>query len=503
MRLQKAKRRLKRLAVAEPAFRAFLDAALIKKLFSKFSNHPAERVACALEEVIRYLQLSAASPKTIFFPGDKLMDDLWHALIVETAEYRRLCDQIRPGCFIDHSGMIFDDYLRRKTTAEIHEEQLSWLASYVSVFGPISDAAFRHLVLAQSLCERMKIDRAKLNGLAISLGALSGEALKAEQTTVAGRVKALTAPEAALIARDPRALREAFLGMMEAAPRMKGFELESIFSASTALGFTVWQHLAAMERLSAAGDWQARNPALWNSLRDGGDFVGLATTHLAKRENPSVRAKMDSKGRIALTGILPWVTGKGIFSRLLVGFELGDELVFVLREFPGIEDAPDVRIEPVDLGALEGTATVRLHLKDWIVRERDVVNRRPASVPAPPFRSAFIFPDLGIAVAALAECERLLDGRRPDGGRAALELLRGRVVELRAAAANGPIADETLFKKDECVRDSVRLLALASGGSALSRDSLALRLQKEVLLLDAVIQPPGVRKLKVEKAARG
>jgi len=189
----------------------------------------------------------------------------------------------------------------------------------------------------------------------------------------------LTAAEKALVARDPRALRQAFLRIMEASvgkkPAISGSELTDIFSASTALGFTLWQHLAAMERLRAAGDWQARNPVLWKRIRRGGEFIGLATTHLAKRDNPSVRAKADGKGGITLNGVLPWVTGKGIFTQLLVGFELGDELVFALREFPRAGASSGVRVDLIDLGRLEGTATVKIHLKDWAVRESDIVNR--------------------------------------------------------------------------------------------------------------------------------
>lgn len=507
MRLQKSAKRQGPAIGGPNAFRELIGGPLLKKLFSKFSDHGPEDISCALEEVIRYLQLSAASPSSIFFPGDKLTDDLWHALIVETAEYRELCDKIRPGCFIDHSGMIYEDYLLRKSPAEQHEEQMSWLVSYVGNFGHISADAFRHLKLAQSLCERMNVDLGKLNALADAILLRAREVEGAPAETLAEFLKGVSAGQAALIGRDARSLKEAFHGAMAAASEspMTNAELESVFSVSTALGFTIWQHLAAMERLAQSKEWRAANPEVWEKLRKGGNFAGLATTHLAKAGDPSVHARRTGKDEIVLTGTLPWVTGHGIFTYLLVGFRLDDELVFALVDFPGSKGAPDrggADPQLVELGCLEGTATVSVKLDRWAVRESQIVGRRPVGTPPPGPASAYRFPDLGIAIAALSECERLLKVRGGKPSLTSVRRIRARIAKLRAAKA-GPAQPGMIFKKDECIRDSVRLLALCSGGRALTRDSLAFRLQQEVLLLDAVIQPPETRKLKIEKVAHG
>lgn len=482
------------------AYRELIGGTLLKKLFSKFSDHRPEEVSCALEEVIRYLQLSAASPSSIFFPGDKLTDDLWHALITETAEYRELCDKLKPGCFIDHSGMIYEDYLLRKSPAEQHEEQMSWLASYVGNFGHISGDAFRHLKLAQSLCERMNVDLPRLNALADAILLQAPPVADAPAKTLAEYLKGVSVEQAALIGRNARALREAFHGAMTACgSSMTNAGLESVFSVSTALGFTIWQHLAAMERLSRAKAWRAANPEAWKNLSGGAAFAGLATTHLAKAGAPAVRARRAGKDGIALSGTLPWVTGQGIFSYLLVGFRIDDELVFALADFPGtIEAEPKL----VELGCLEGTATVSVRLDGWIIKESQIVNRRPIGMPPPGPASAYQFPDLGIALAALSECERLAKNGGGQASLAPVRRLRARVAKLRALKT-GAAQPAAIFKKDECIRDAVRLLALSSGGRALTRASLAFRLQQEVLLLDAVIQPAETKKLKLEKAARG
>lgn len=99
----------------------------------------------------------------MFFPGDRLMDDLWHALIIETADYRLLCHKLKNGNFIDHSELKYNDYTRTKGAHELHEEQFSWLASYIANFGDISEESYQHLLLAQSLADRLSVTREKLN----------------------------------------------------------------------------------------------------------------------------------------------------------------------------------------------------------------------------------------------------------------------------------------------------------------------------------------------------
>lgn len=319
--------------------------------------------------------------------------------------------------------------------------------------------------------------------------------------TSAELINRVTPAKALELGKDSRALRAVLLELLAAAPPpMRNADLEAIFSVSTALAFTLWQHLGAMEWLSRLEGWLAANPKLWAKLLKGSEPVGLAVTHLAKPDRPQMAAKADGKGGFALTGVFPWVTGHGIFSRLIVGFQHEEEVVFALVDFPSPKNLPlgaTVDIEPVPLGCLQGTATVRILLNDWPVTAAQIIERRALKAPAAKRPTVYVYPELGIAAAALKECERL------DSRSAAVRALTARVEGLRAAAASGSTTDETHVLRDECIRDSVRLLAILSGGSALTRESLAFRLQQEVLLLDAVIQPAVVRTMKIEKLARG
>lgn len=331
--------------------------------------------------------------------------------------------------------------------------------------------------------------------------------------TLGERLAAITPAKALELGKDSRALRAVLFDLLAAAPPpMRNADLESIFSVSTGLAFTLWQHLGAMEWLSDSESWLAANPKLWAKLNKGSEPVGLAVTHLAKPDGPQMAAKAGGRGGFALTGVFPWVTGHGIFSRLIAGFQHKDEAVFALVDFPSPKNLPlgaRVEIEPVPLGCLQGTATVRIHLVDWSVTEAQIIGRRALAAPPPKRRTAYVFPELGIAAAALNECGRIVASRTGltpenlESQSAPLRSLTARVQELRAAAASGSATDEAQVRRDECIRDSVRLLAILSGGGALTRESLAFRLQQEILLLDAVIQPAAVRAMKLGKLGRG
>ncbi len=325
-------------------------------------------------------------------------------------------------------------------------------------------------------------------------------------------LKEISAGKAREIGRDSRVLRKTLLEILAivSPPPMRNAGLEAIFSVSTALAFTIWQHLGAMEWLSGSAEWLAENPKLWAKLLKGAEPVGLAVTHLANPERPQVFAQADGKGGFALSGTFPWVTGHGIFSRLIVGFQHGEEAVFALVDFPSPKNLPHgvrVEIEPVALGCLQGTATVKIHLENWNVRAPQIFGRRALRSQAAKRPTIYVFPELGIAQAALSECERILatrTGLSPEdleSRSGPVRRLHLRVRDLRAAAARGVPTDAEFVLRDECIRDAVRLLALTSGGGALVRESLAFRLQQEVLLLDAVIQPAAVRALKLRGIA--
>lgn len=492
--------------------RALIGDFALGKISGKFTDTPSTTFLTALTETVRFLFLGAYSPQTLFFPGDKLIDDLWHSLIIETADYRRLCDRIRPGYFMNHSGILYTDYAKSKSPTELHEEQLSWLVSYVDNFGPITESAFPHLLLAKEISERLGLSRAQLNEFAVRIAA---EVKKASLTTELDFDQFLTQeikPQASALDTDSAALHRALKTLLATLnaknPSLRPLlptnsELERVYSVSGALAFTLWQHLAAVERLSTYPEWQERNAELWEEISSGNHLVGLATTHLAHPGAPKLVGKKNREDFL-VSGTAPWVTGLEIFDSLLLAFDSDNEIVFSLIPFPSSlsTSSDQIQFERYQLACMNASNTFSMQVKSLHIRSQQIVFKFEKNVPRSPRATRYIFPELGLVDAVIDEirriCERSTHPRHLETLNLLPKLLT-RLQDLKSVRENIDPKDilEKTYKKDQLVHDAIRMLILTEGGSALLNKSIASRLYREALTLDVLIQDQKLIKQKL------
>ena len=491
---------------------------LLNKIQEKFKTEPSERFFSALVEVIRFIYLSSKTPGTLFFPGNRLMDEIWHALIVETLDYRNLCNKIQNGCFIDHSGLKYSDYSSARTPPELHEEQMSWVVSYINCFDQISSQAFEHLLLAQALCQRMGIDRDQLNRLGRGLISQIQQAQIQTNFSLKDFLETQVKVNANEIDKSSVLLTEKLKKLVHGQslktplpePLLSCDELESVFASSASLGFTLWQHLAAVERLSTFSNWRDLNCSEWESFSRGKTLIGLGTTHLAKTFSPALRSEHSTDG-LSISGTLDWITGYGIFDSLLLGVETEGEISFALVPFPNVLDSTkpnSVSVEFYELDSFQGTNTVKLIFKNYRIPYSSIISSTPRK-EMKKINSIYLFPEIGIVTAALNECKKVTEGSKNPR----LILIKSHInsIQLRLEeiknARHKSLPDEELkkilFLKDELLRDSVRLLTMATGGASILKDSLSSRLSKEIMLFDIVIQHPEVIAMKLSKVAHG
>jgi hypothetical protein len=512
-----------RLGPQETSLLTLLGESRLKSVQAKFPNVPVVEWTTALQETVRYLFLVAYSPKGLFFPGDELMDDLWHALLLETSEYRTLCFKLRPGCFLEHSGIKFSEYTKSSSSKEMHEEQLSWLASYVYNFGPFEERAYRHLLLARSLSDRLDTDLNGLNEVALLM--FQNRPLHPDfdpAFELNNFLESVVNPVAEEIAENPITLCDTAHQLVQSlthsrqlvnldSPQalLSNSELTELFSCSTSLAFVLWQHLAAVERLADAPDWQQDHSILWKELASGGLLCGLATTHLATGNGKHAITAERTKDGYSVSGIAPWVSGNGIFRHLIIAFDCKGHTLFALIDFPNpIEIRSNTfHITPLRLACLNGTSTIEIKFNDYFISADQIISSRTTDRPVRPRSTTYRIPDIGIALGALNAAEGIIkesDPRRPQiletikVARETINSLRLNITCELSTLEN----DHLVYKKDAIIRDSVRLLALASGGRGLKDGAKAARLQSEILLLDAVIQSPDVMNRKIVEIKR-
>lgn len=324
------------------------------------------------------------------------------------------------------------------------------------------------------------------------------------------------APHETEIASDPAVLTQVLHSLLEKHGLEAGgglnipdnSTLEKVFGSSISLAFTLWQHLAAVERLVECVEWQSCNAETWKQIASGQRCCGLATTHLANSDRALVQGG-NKNGGFLVNGVVPWVTGYGIFESLLLGFECDDEIVFAEVPFPCSAQQADetgINIESLNLVCLSGTSTVRLSFKDTFVPRRGIVSRRKKSEPVEPRVSRYILPEIGIARGVIAEIEEIVAESTSPRHRIVRDSLGGLIsrldhfVQMRNDQA--PM-DRLMPLRDELIRDSIRLLCLTLGSKALNAGSKAARLQLEFLLLDSVLQPMRVLENKIQRTCSG
>ncbi|WP_437963838.1 hypothetical protein WMF04_29430 [Sorangium sp. So ce260] len=154
---------IERPRVTTAALKALLDDAFFSGVVRHFVRTTGEEAAFVERQVIeclRYLYLVSRYPERLaglFLPVEQAIDEVWHYLILQTREYRALCEEGLPGgFFIHHRSLPYEDYQETQPSREQSlEEALRWLPLYREEFGPFDAGALPHWTMVRFLNERL------------------------------------------------------------------------------------------------------------------------------------------------------------------------------------------------------------------------------------------------------------------------------------------------------------------------------------------------------------
>jgi hypothetical protein len=477
---------------------------MIAKAKKKSGLEDAFLASLALRETLRFLFLGAHRDGRLFFTGNQAVDEIWHFLITETEFYAEFCDRLKRGVFLHHSGLLYSKYCEGKRPETLLEEHFSWLASYVSNFGNIESESLPFIPLASEMMKQARVDLSGLNDLGQRL--LDSAKRFGEQRFSWEEFLSSIESNSNQLDRDSNLLFKTIQDLLRGCHSQHGRapeneELLEIFSRSTALGFTLWQHLAALERIEGAAEWRELNSELYKDIAQGVLTVGLATTHLAKESGSPLRGKKVSGGYL-LNGQIPWCTGFSYFEKVIIGFETERGIGFGISKMPGVW-APQSAwtVSRLDLSVLDSTSTITAKIQDLFLADHEILSFREKGVKVNSKDSQYRMPELGMALGTLREVKKKIGGgAKFKSISEALEVLRAEILGLRRIALDPSCAilDQHQYEKSDLIRRAAQLLVLASGGSSIRAGSEVSRRWLETLLLDIVIQPPSLVTMKTE-----
>jgi hypothetical protein len=454
----------------EIEFQSLLGLESCNKIEAKFENIDHEILKEATGEVVKFLILGTNKKGSLFFPGNKLVDDIWHSLIIETANYREICRRLNNDEILDHTGIHYDDYSKNKTSIEMHEEQFSWLANYVYNFGSISKVSYELLPLVQYLCKSLNLD---LDGINKFSEILIKESHPEETFNFNNYLKDEVDKKRKIIDSNSFELfKHLKIILKNSTNDLSNNELELLFYYSPALAFSIWQHCAALEKIKQSQNWITLENSFFKNLHDLKLSVALATTHIAKEFNFIECRKFEDQ--YILNGTIPWCSGITYFDLVLVALKIEDQIVLALTDFK------DTEHEFYDLEIFNGTSSGKLKLKNKVIKKEQLL------IFSSELKfSNYKFPELGIL-------KRAIDEMSVESG----QKFTNRLNDLINSKEFNPKRSQTILEKDKLIRDAVRYLMLEKGSSCLNQNSLSFQLHKEVAFMDAVFEPFDVKVLK-------
>ncbi|WP_435190633.1 hypothetical protein [Streptomyces sp. bgisy126] len=131
-----------------------------------------------VRECMRYLYLVSRHPDRLgglFLPVEQDIDEIWHYLILQTREYRDLCERRLPGGhFIHHRSISYGAYQEAPGRERAAEEALRWIPLYTAEFGPFDADALPYWTIVRFLHDELHMSPAEMAGLVDEAGASDG-----------------------------------------------------------------------------------------------------------------------------------------------------------------------------------------------------------------------------------------------------------------------------------------------------------------------------------------
>jgi hypothetical protein len=134
----------------------------------KFSHWSPRKLEVATLEFLKFFVM-ASKLRGYFIPLNEDADAVWHAFILETREYLALCKTISPDFFLHHSGILLHDYAATRHGHKLYEQDLTYLATYVSNFGHFDEEAIEYWPVAMHIKKSMNWDMNQFNAFCTQL----------------------------------------------------------------------------------------------------------------------------------------------------------------------------------------------------------------------------------------------------------------------------------------------------------------------------------------------
>jgi len=266
--------------------------------------------------------------------------------------------------------------------------------------------------------------------------------------------------------------------------------LEGLSYGDGTTPFIIAQHYGTSVMVARSPN-EALRARVLPAMASGDTLCGFGVSHIRRQGRPALTATPQDAGLLGddyrLDGMIPWMTGEGLFSHVVIGATLPDG--DTLLSWAPFASSDGLRLEPpMELVAMNGARTVAAACEGLRVRAEDVLAVEPAGRRTR--ANTTTIPCLyGLARASVDDLEQLAARRAAPASAAAAARLGERLERERRAfyaalptledgpsevplAAARPPATQLAF-------DAIVALTVAVGGGANARTHPAQRRLRE------------------------
>jgi len=125
-------------------------------------SESAHEIEHLLFEFLKFLVVQLKIPDLKIMIGEQI-DQVWHALVLETKIYSDVCGFVQPGAFLHHRSSFFEDNDFEETNESLQKHALEFALNYRNLFGEITKESIKSFPQLEILATKWATDLQDLN----------------------------------------------------------------------------------------------------------------------------------------------------------------------------------------------------------------------------------------------------------------------------------------------------------------------------------------------------
>lgn len=138
---------------------------MLDHLSKLFASLEKEELMRRVNEFMKFIYIASVADLDLMTISKEL-DEIWHAFILQTREYEKLCLSLPGKRFIHHQSGMLSDYLQSQNRLKVVRKMLEWIPHYYKYFGAFTEETAKYWFVVRFLMSELQLSLAQVNAFA-------------------------------------------------------------------------------------------------------------------------------------------------------------------------------------------------------------------------------------------------------------------------------------------------------------------------------------------------